>query len=316
MSFVLPQPEEIKITATQADELIKLKLPSAALLYLYILRHGGAFSQQDAQFDTGLNENECLTAMERLRSIGLLAEEDTPLPPRVDEPPEYTAADVQAAIADDAKFKGLIENIQKQLGKILSSGDLLILFGIYDYIGLPPDVIMMLTQYHIGQTEKRYGVGRRPTMRTLEKEAYHWDKLQICSLDGADKYIKEMTSRDSEITQVKEALRLYHSGLTPQQERYITSWLDMGFKPAAIEIAYERTVNNTGRFTWGYADAIFKNWHKSKWHTPQEIEQGEALAQSKSSARRNKKSAVLTQPTSDEMQREIERMERQFGIAN
>ena len=60
--------------------------------------------------------------------------------------------------------------------------------------------------------------------------------------------------------------------LTPSEQRFISSWLDMGFSLDAIELAYDRTVTNTGALKWGYMNKILQTWHEKKLHTPAEIE--------------------------------------------
>lgn len=45
---------------------------------------------------------------------------------------------------NNEKFKPLVPAIEHLLGKILSPSDLKILYMIYDFLGLPPEVILTL----------------------------------------------------------------------------------------------------------------------------------------------------------------------------
>ena len=63
--------------------------------------------------------------------------------------------------------------------------------------------------------------------------------------------------------------------LTPGEERYAASWLDMGFADDAIAIAYEKTCLNTGGLNWAYMNKILQRWHSAGLHTVQEIKQGD-----------------------------------------
>ena len=63
---------------------------------------------------------------------------------------------------------------EEKLGKRLKTADLQILAGLYDDLGLPADVIYLLVCHCVARSEERYGPGRRPTLRQIEKEGYHW----------------------------------------------------------------------------------------------------------------------------------------------
>ena len=51
----------------------------------------------------------------------------------------------------------------------------------------------------------------------------------------------------------------------------------MGFTLDAIELAYDRTVTNTGALKWGYMNKILQTWHEKKLHTPAEIDANDPL---------------------------------------
>ena len=41
-------------------------------------------------------------------------------------------------------------------------------------------------------------------------------------------------------------------------------------------MAYERTVFYKKDMNWRYLNGILRRWHDSGWHTPQQVERGEA----------------------------------------
>ncbi|MEI3102136.1 MAG: DnaD domain protein [Oscillospiraceae bacterium] len=61
---------------------------------------------------------------------------------------------------------------------------------------------------------------------------------------------------------IKENLGMRGRELTATEQKYISSWLDMGFGEECISIAYDRTVTDTGALKWNYMNKILLSWHK------------------------------------------------------
>lgn len=60
------------------------------------------------------------------------------------------------------------------------------------------------------------------------------------------------------------------------ERRYIDQWMDMGFPPETVALAYERTVFYKKDLNWRYLNGILRRWHDAGWHTPRQVEEGEA----------------------------------------
>lgn len=260
------------LSSADADRLLAAKDGAAALLYLHILRRGG-FSLTDAAADLRLSEAETARAAETLRRLGLLHREQ-PLPEKA--MPEYTAEDIGTRARTDPGFEDVVAEAQRALGRVLSTADLKLLFGIYDYLALPPDVIMLLLHHCIEDYQRRSGAGRMPSMRAVEKEAWFWAENEITTLDAAEEHIRRDRERQQLGEQVKEVLQIRGRALTASEAKYVQSWLDLGFLPDAIAVAYDRTVLSTGRLVWKYMDRILQSWSEKKLFTPAEIEAGDA----------------------------------------
>ena len=50
----------------------------------------------------------------------------------------------------------------------------------------------------------------------------------------------------------------------------------MGFDNEALRLAYEKTVMKKGSMDWSYMNGILRRWHENGWHTPEEVQQGDA----------------------------------------
>lgn len=263
----------LALKSGDADKLLACADGNCALLYLHILRTG-AFSLSAACRDLKRGESEMALAADTLRRLGLLEKPEAPL--RKEELPEYTAGDIVSRVKSDSAFEGVVREAERALGKVLSSSDLKILFGIYDHLGLPAEVIYVLINHVIETYRAANGEGRMPTMRAVEKEAWFWSDMEILTLDAAEEHIRREKEKKELVFQVKELLQIRGRDLTAGEKKYIDAWLDMGFSPAALAIAYDRTVLGTGKLAWKYMDKIVRSWNEKKLFTPEAIEAGDA----------------------------------------
>lgn len=279
-------PENL-ISQASADRLIAAHDGDVALLYIYLQRTGGDLEGAARELCRTMGEIEA--AHEKLLRMGLIGmspapspaayteppraekQQETKLPP-AEELPEYRAEDIVRRSKEDDAFAAIVAEAQKVLGHVLSSSDLKRLFGIYDYLALPPEVVLELLNYCVSISCSPSGEGRRPSMRFIEKEAYAWVHMEIFTLEQAEEYIQKSQLRRGDIGKISEALGIRGRALTPSEQRFICSWLDMGFTLDAIELAYDRTVTNTGALKWGYMNKILQTWHEKKLQTPAEIE--------------------------------------------
>lgn len=256
------------ISAADADRLIAAHDGDVALLYLYIRRSGNADTEGAARaLCRTLGEMEA--ALEKLSRMGLLpelpAKEGARKLPPADELPEYRASDIVSR--DDPAFTALMREAGQVLGHALSTVELKKLFGIYDYLALPPEVIMVLLHHCVSVSN-----GRLPTMRFIEKEAFDWANDEIRTLEQAEHFIEKRRQRREQSALVARELGITGRELTATEKRYIASWLELGYTPELIAMAYDRTVTNTGALKWGYMNKIIQSWHEKGLFTAEDIE--------------------------------------------
>jgi DnaD/phage-associated family protein len=245
-----------------------------ALLYLYFLSRGG--DPEGAARELCRTGSDIAAAEEKLRRLGILpgsaaAERAETRPAPADELPEYTAAEIARRSEEDGSFKAVVTETQRVLGRTLSGADLKALFGIYDYLALPPEVILELLDFCVERCRDRYGPGRLPSMRVVEKEAYVWANRELLTMEQAEEYIEEYKKRGQSVSKAKAVLGIRGRDLTSTEQRYVEEWLDMGFGAEMLEAAYDRTVTNTGSMKWPYMNKILTSWHEKGLHTPEDI---------------------------------------------
>jgi len=351
MKITLPGSETVTLTGQTIDKLIRAGNGDAALLYLYILKTHGHKTSSEAAIALDKSKGWVASAMAVLSRLGLVQLDDIDVgiindnvrpgsisdainknlnavkvkdtddaeikdfnkesrPPYI-EPRKPTEQEVNNELMSGSDFAVVVDETQRRLGKILSPDDLLRLFGIYDQLRLPADVILQLITHCIKECSIT-GDGSTPSVRYIEKAAYTWEREGIYSLDKAEEYLKALEERKSVRGEMKKALHIRNRELSATEKRYVDSWIDMGFDPHAIAIAYDKTVTNTQSLTWPYIDKIINSWHNKGLHTLEEVMEndGEKKRKKMGAGGRPGVDGYNTQKHGEPNHEEMERMQR------
>lgn len=267
--------QNITLSAEAVETLLKSGQGDAALLYLALQRFGRGVTEEELERLLPLSRLRIDAAEQALQQLGLLPKPTTPPPEAAQERPVYTAEDIAALLTDNEGFRLLIPQTEQQLGKKLRTADLQILAGLYDDLAMPADVIYLLVCHCVDRAKRRWGEGRRPTLRQIEKEGYHWAQLGIYDQTAAAAYLKRWTERESRTGAYMQVLGLPQRSPVETERRYILDWMEKGFPPETVAMAYERTVLYKKDLNWRYLNGILSRWHQSGWHTPRQVEEGE-----------------------------------------
>ena len=312
----LPGPEVVTITGQTIDKLVRAGDGDAALLYLYILKTHGQKSLSESEIAIALDKSKgwVASAMAVLSRLGLInldditgtGMENTASPPPYTEPRQYTEDEVKQEILSGSDFSIVIDETQRRLGKILSPDEMLRLYGIYDNLRLPPEVILLLITHCIRES-RTTGDGRAPSVRYIEKAAYTWEREGIYTLEKAEEYLKAIEARKSIRGEIKRVLWIRDREFSATEKRYVDAWIEMCIEPEAIAIAYDKTVIKTGSLAWPYIDKIIKNWHNKGLHTAQQVQESE---NGKKTGIQGRGAPQGTQKHGEPNRADIERMQR------
>ncbi|MGN1319293.1 MAG: DnaD domain protein, partial [Lachnospirales bacterium] len=90
----------------------------------------------------------------------------------------YNPSDIEKISEGDKNFDELIETIEKLVGRTLSHNNINIVANMYDKMGLPFEVIVLLVQYYGGKS-----------LSYIEKVAISWCEKGINTMELAEKEI-------------------------------------------------------------------------------------------------------------------------------
>ncbi len=275
-SVLVPTGDEgVTLTGQAVRRLLERGDGDAALLYLALLRRRGDVPPRSLAGELRWDRVRIEAAEGTLRELELIAPAaDLPLEP-AEERPDYRQADIAGCLEENGEFRRLTAEVERKLGRKLTVPDVGVLLGLNDYLGLPADVIYLLVCHCAERVQRRYGPGRRPGMKQIEREGYAWARRGIDSQAAAAEYLKNYARRQERVPQYMRVLGLGERIPSASEEKYLTAWQEMGFPPETVALAYDKTVLKCHELKWPYLNGILKRWHEAGLHTPEEAEAGD-----------------------------------------
>ena len=271
--------ESVTLTAEAVRRLLERGNGDAALLYLALLKKHGTVQPRSLAGELRWDRLRIEAAETALREIRLLAPAGEDLPPEpADERPAYQRNDITARLEKSGEFRNLTSEVEKRLGKKLTTPDIGVLLGLNDYLGLPADVIYLLVCHCAERVQRKYGEGRRPGMKQVEKEGYSWARMGIDTQAAAAEYLRKYAERQQAVPRYMAVLQLGDRAPSTSEEKYLNAWQEMGFGTDAVALAYDKTMLKCHELKWPYLNGILKRWHQSGLHTVAEIQEKDGPA--------------------------------------
>ena len=261
--------EPRSLPSDAVERLLAAANGDAALLYLHF---AAGRPLENAREALRMSEARYDLACATLQQLGLWPQE----PQRhldASQAPVYTEQDVIRETHTSREFEAITGETQRRLGRVLSNEELKILLSLIDYLRLPTEVVGVLLYYCLERSRRRDS--RAPSMRAIEKEAYRWADEGIDTLETASFYVQQQLQLHTRVQQLRQLLQIDQRRLTPAEEKYLVSWIRMGFRDDTIRMAYERTCLNTGGLNWAYMNKILQRWQQQGFHSAEDVRTGD-----------------------------------------
>lgn len=269
IASLIPANDEFCVLRSQVvDTLLACRDGDGALLYLYLVRRGSEFSEQDAMRELGLTRDRYDRAVHTLTSLHLVHDQtqDRPRQQAEDDtkPPRYTVAEMGARREGDHRFASVCTTAEEVLGRTLTENQMRTLMTAYEFLKLPADVLVDMLIY----LKREKGLVSR---MDIEKEAALWADMGIFSVEQEIAFLARREEEKPLVDAMMRALDMAGREPTPYEYRIMSAWIRQGFDVGAVELAKERTYQRIGGFSWKYIRGILKGWHEKNVHTVSEI---------------------------------------------
>lgn len=240
------------------------KDPDMALLFCYIAACGGNCALPAPDL-LGMNKERLQKARSLLVLHGVCSDSEGPQKPRKEV--EVDPGELKVARTGDAAFAGLCDYYEGTLGRMMKKSELEILYSVYEGLGLPAEVLMLLINYCAGQ--------KRLTVRFFEQEAYKWAKDGVETYAQAEQYLANLEQRHSRQGEIMRLFGIYDRKLSESEQRLVDKWISYGYDNELIALAYDRTVLRTGALKWPYLDSILESWRTAGYRSRADVEKNE-----------------------------------------
>lgn len=166
------------------------------------------------------------------------------------EKPQYSKDDLVKFKTAESSAQ-LVFVAEQYLQKTLSVAELSSLFYISDVLHFSDDLIDYLLQYCVGREKTDY--------RYIEAVALDWAHSGITTPKQAASHARKY---DRIVYEIMNALGKNSTSPSNVEVSFINKWTkDFGYDMSVISVACERTVLNTDRKRFNYADSILTKWH-------------------------------------------------------
>lgn len=169
-----------------------------------------------------------------------------------EDKPSYSAEQIDA-FSKDENIQDLIFVISTYLGKPLSPSNTNTLLFWYDSLNLSVELIEYLVEYCIDN--------QHTSFHYMDAIARAWHEKGITTVEEA----KASSKAQSAVTSaVKKAFGISNRNLIDSEYDYLTKWTkDYSFDIDIICEAGKRTILQTNKPSFKYADSILTSWHNS-----------------------------------------------------
>ena len=176
--------------------------------------------------------------------------------------PIYGMEELELYQNQSRDIKNLFKHAEHAMGKLLTYNDLNVIFGFYDWLRLPIEVIECLFTY-CADNDRR-------DLRYIEKIAVDWADHGIDTVQKAELYVQGFNHDYREIMKA-----LGGSGSpSASQKRYIDKWLNTYHMPVEIiQEACDISAVQIGRPKIAHVDKILEDWNKKNIRSITEVKQ-------------------------------------------
>ena len=228
-------------------------------------REGKPFDENDVAEALSIARSEATASIKLWRGAGVFTtgkarakkpaentEKRVPLPQK--RKGHLSAAELADIAEGNEVFRNLLDMAQETAGWIFNTAEIEIIADLYSNLRLAPEYILALLGYYVRKREK--------PLRYAETVAYSFIDQGIDTPEQLEERLRLAELFESREGKIRKMFGIGGRKLSAREEGYLRDWFDrFGFDDDVIALAYEKTVNSTGKASLSYANSILSAWY-------------------------------------------------------
>ena len=261
------------------DENIKLSGAAQLKVLLWVLRHWGEeFETDDISDALGMQNADVKDCMQYWCEMGVMLKGETSKQVEVTvkesedkkeqstnkvvvlKPEKPDSKHVAEMVLNDKDVAYMMNFAEGVFGRLLSNNDRSTLLFIHEYYAMPIGVMVMMLEY-------LSGAGKCNT-KYIEQLAADWWNKGITTFEKAEQQIQYMTENEGYVNKLLSVVGQSGRPATKAEINAAVLWFgEWKLSEEMIKEAYEKSVMNTGKYTFAYMKKIVTSWHEKGINT-------------------------------------------------
>ena len=244
---------------------------------IYIASIEDDFSPESAAELLGITADEVNASVKFWRGASVLSADKGAAKPKkriiTEKRIMHLSTDEVSSLGEsDRAYRNFIDIAQQSAGWIFNTSELSIVASLYANLKLSPEYILSLIGYFICKKEQN--------LRYLEKCAYSFVDEGITTPEALEEKLRMLEAYEGREGKVRSLFGLGARKLSAKEKGFITKWFDeYGASDELVALAYEKTVDSTGKASIPYANSILAAWHEKGIKTTSDVEKLSGKAQ-------------------------------------
>lgn len=174
------------------------------------------------------------------------------------------AFEVSHRIETTEELKWIVSETERLFSRFITPTEAAVLVSMFDYAGLPADVIIMIIEYCVSID--------KANLRFIEKTAYSWADKGIDSHQKVSEYIASISAKKDLEDKIKRIFEIWERSLTSKQKEFANIWIsEWEISDELLKFAYEKCIDNTSKLSFPYINKILSNWNENGFKTVNDV---------------------------------------------
>ena len=271
--MAIKTPKDSLILLPKGETLSGIKNASAEELKLLIYMFAEPEALlSDAARELNMTLAQAKSAFAFWRGVGLFQDAEAPkkrVATDTSSYRNYDSATLSDAIKNNEEFSLVCRVAGDRLQKQLTKNDYSSLYYLFDFVGIPAPVICGVIEMCCAMDKKSLQYIYKKATALYEEGIDTYDKFEI--------YLAKREAINSNVGKLRKLCGMGDRALTSKETKLFDCWFgDWKFPFETVKLAYEKTVDSTGKLSMTYMNGILRRWHESGFETVEDVNKGEA----------------------------------------